>query len=542
MVKLIVNVSLLAVLVFSSCKQSNPEDLLLQTEGKTIKVSNAGLASAHPIATRIGADIMKKGGNAIDAAIATQFALAVCYPVAGNIGGGGFMVIKMNDGEVATLDYREKAPQAAHRDMYLDKKGDVIDGLSINGHLAVGVPGTVDGMIKAFQKYSKLKDWEALVQPSIDVSRNGFVITEKQAKRFNGTLKRWKKLNTKANVFTSKTQWKSGDLLIQPELALTFEAIRDQGEDGFYKGWVADSLVAEMNRSNGIITLNDLASYDAVWREPIRGTYRGLEIISMPPPSSGGIALIQLLNILENYDMSAMGFHSLEAIHHAVEAERRVYADRATHLGDNDFYHVPADALMKKEYALERMADFNPNKATLSADIKEGKMAKESEQTTHFSIIDEMGNAVSVTTTLNTGFGSKIVVGAAGFFLNNEMDDFSAKPGVPNFFGLVGNEGNSIQPGKRMLSSMTPTIVTKDGKVKIIVGSPGGSTIITSVLQIIMNILDFDMTASEAVAACRFHHQWTPDLLYEEPDCLGASLKNDLTDLGHTTKARGTIG
>ena len=386
------------------------------------------------------------------------------------------------------------------------------------------------------------KDWKALVQPSVDASRNGFPITEMQANRFNRTMERWQKLNTTGNAFTAKSEWKAGDLLVQEDLARTFEAIRDHDNDGFYKGWVADSLVAEMNRSNGIITLEDLASYEAVWRDPIQGTYRDYGIISMPPASSGGIALVQLLNILENYDIGSMGFHSSEAIHHVVEAERRVYADRATHLGDSDFYDVPREALLRKEYALERMANFDPEKSSRSDDIKEGDMPKESEQTTHYSIIDEEGNAVSVTTTLNTGFGSKVVVGGAGFFLNNEMDDFSAKPGVPNFFGLVGNEGNAIQPGKRMLSSMTPTIVTKDGDVKIVVGTPGGSTIITSVMQTIMNILDFDMTAEEAVAACRFHHQWKPDLVFEEPECLDENLKSQLAEMGHTIQARGTIG
>jgi len=529
-------------LFWIGCKSEPIVKEIISEEGKTVMAQNAGLASAHPVATKIGVDVLKIGGNAIDAAIATQFALAVCYPVAGNIGGGGFMVIRMNDGEVATLDYREKAPGSAHRDMYLDAEGNVIDRLSIDGHLAAGVPGTVDGMVKAFEKYSKLKDWKALIQPSIDAARNGFNISEKQANGFNRTMEKWLDLNTRTNAFTMKSEWKAGDLLKQPELANTLEAIRDQGEDGFYQGWVADSLVAEMNRSNGIITKEDLSSYESVWREPIEGTYRGHSIISMPPPSSGGIALVQLLNILENYDLPSMGFHSPEAIHHVVEAERRIYADRSTHLGDSDYYNVPREALLQKEYAIDRMKNFDSQKATLSSDIKEGNVSKESEQTTHYSVIDEQGNAASITTTLNTGYGSKVVVGGAGFFLNNEMDDFSSKPGFPNVYGLIGNEGNSIEAGKRMLSSMTPAIVTEGGKVKIIVGTPGGSTIITSVLQTIMNIVDFDMTATEATAACRFHHQWTPDIVFEESECLGEELSKFLTEMGHKVQSRGKIG
>ena len=533
---------ILVALLLTSCRVTRENSDISTSDGKTVTVNNAGLATAHPVATQIGLDILKQGGNAIDAAIATQFALAVCYPIAGNIGGGGFMVIRMHNGEVATLDYREKGPGSAHKDMYLDKEGNVIDRLSVDGHLAVGVPGSVDGMVKAFEKYSKLKDWAKLVQPSVDAARMGFSITKKQAANFNDAMQNWKSQNTKMNAFTNKETWLAGDVLVQQDLAKTLEAIRDQGEDGFYKGWVADSLVAEMKRGNGIITRDDLVNYNAVWREPIIGTYRDFEIISMPPPSSGGIALVQLFNILENYNLSNMGFQSAEAIHHVVEAERRVYADRATHLGDADFYDVPRKKLLEKEYALERMQNFDRLKASQSADIKEGQIYKEGEQTTHYSILDEMGNAVSVTTTLNTNYGSKVVVGGAGFFLNNEMDDFSSKPGFPNFYGLIGNEGNAIAPGKRMLSSMTPTIVTENGRVKIVVGTPGGSTIITSVLQTIMNILDFDMSATEAIGACRFHHQWTPDVIFEEEGCVSDAEKTRLSEMGHQVEGRESIG
>lgn len=509
---------------------------------KSVTAKKAGIASAHPAATKIGLDIMKMGGNAVDAAIATQFALAVCYPVAGNIGGGGFMVYRTADGSTDALDFREMAPGSAHRDMYLDKEGNVISGLSINGHLAAGIPGAVDGMIRAFDKYSKLKNWAALIQPSIDLAAKGVVLTENEAEGLNRTKERFLKYNTRPTRFVSNREWQEGDKLYQPELARVLTSIRDKGRAGFYEGWVADSIVAEMKRGNGIITHEDLKSYRAEWRKPLIGDYRGYTIISMPPSSSGGVALIQLLNSIEPYPLGSYGFQSKEAVHLMVEAERRVYADRATHLGDADFYDVPVKGLMSKAYNQRRMADYDPTNASKSSDIKAGTPpVEESEQTTHFSIVDAEGNAVSLTTTINTGYGSKVVVGGAGFLLNNEMDDFSSKPGTPNFFGLVGNEANSIQPGKRMLSSMTPAIIAKDGQLKLVVGTPGGSTIITSVFQTIVNVLDFGMDANDAVQAPRFHHQWLPDNIQYEPDCMSADVIESLKQMNHTVIPRGSI-
>jgi len=508
---------------------------------KSIAVSTAAVVSAHPAATQIGYDILKLGGNAVDAAIATQFALAVCYPVAGNIGGGGFMVYRGKNGDTTTLDYREMGPGKAFADMYLDENGDAVSEMSRAGHLAAGVPGSVDGMWTAFQKYSALKDWSTLVEPSVQLAKKGFKITKAQADKFNSYKERFIKYNTVANQYNSDKVWKPGDKMVQEDLAMTFEAIRDHGRDGFYQGVVADKIVEEMERGGGIISHQDLKNYKSVWRDPIIGEYKNLKVISMPPPSSGGVFLIQMLEMVEPYDLPEMGMHTAESVHLIVESERRAYADRATHLGDMDFYPVPLEKLLDKEYITERMLDYNPLRATVSEEILAGDFA-ESEQTTHFSIIDDEGNAVSITTTINTGFGNKVVVGGAGFFLNNEMDDFSAKPGVPNAFGLLGAEANKIEPGKRMLSSMTPTIVEEDGKLRLIVGTPGGSTIITSVYQTILNIFEFGMSATHAVQAPRFHHQWKPDMIMHESDCFNLATKTSLMNKGHELRDRGKIG
>lgn len=534
----------LLVLLIVSCKSETDNATgIMDQIVKEVIADKAGIASAHPAASKIGLDIMKQGGNAVDAAIATQFALAVCYPVAGNIGGGGFMVLRNADGVTDALDFREMAPGTAHKDMYLDEEGNVIKGLSTKGHLASGVPGSVGGMIEAFDKYSKLKDWKKLLNPAIDLAQNGVELTKREAGALNRYKERFIEANTRPSRFVKDEDWVPGILFKQPELAKVLTSIRDNGFDGFYKGWVADSIVAEMNRGGGIISHDDLINYQAKWRKPLIGEYKGHSIISMPPSSSGGIALQQLLGSIEPYDIGNYGFHSKEAIHLMVEAERRVYADRATHIGDSDYYDVPLDGLIADAYNNDRMSSFDPNKASISSDIEAGTPApKESDQTTHFSIVDEYGNAVSVTTTINTGYGSKVVVGGAGFFLNNEMDDFSAKPGVPNFFGLVGNEANSIQPGKRMLSSMTPTIVLdEDGDLQIVVGTPGGSTIITSVFQTVVNIIDFEMNASDATQSCRFHHQWLPDATFYEPGCFGEELIGSLTDMGHVLKSRAEV-
>lgn len=503
---------------------------------------NGMVVSAHPIASAIGVDILKKGGNAVDAAIAVQFALAVVHPSAGNIGGGGFMVYRSGSGdEISTLDFREAAPSNASRDMYLGERDIVIKNASTRGHLASGVPGVVDGMIKAHEKYGTLA-WEDLVNPSIEVAKNGHKLTAMEARGLVRNKEDFIQYNTVRPEFVLAKEWVEGDIVYYKDLGKTLELIRDNGGDGFYKGETADLIVAEMERGHGMMTLEDLATYQAKWRQPIIGDYRGHKIISMPPPSSGGIALVQLLASIEPYNLAEMGYHTAASIHLMTEAERRVYADRATHLGDADFYDVPVSMLTEKDYNLQRMADFNPKNATLSDDILAGEAVYESEQTTHFSIVDKEGNAVSITTTINGGYGSKTFVAGAGFLLNNEMDDFSIKPGFPNMFGLIGGEANAIEPGKRMLSSMTPTIVEKDGKLLMVVGSPGGSTIITSVFQNVVNVLDYGMGMQESVDASRFHHQWKPEIIMYEKDGFDNLTMQKLQAMGHTFNERGSIG
>lgn len=501
---------------------------------------SAMVVTAHPIASQAGYDILRQGGSAVDAAIAVQFSLAVCYPIAGNIGGGGFMIYRNHDGDLSALDYREMAPLAATRDMYLDKNGDAVAEKSQNGALSVGVPGTTAGMYEAFLKYSKLKDWKSLLAPAITTAQEGFRITHRQAGLLNKSKKKFDKYNTDPVVFNSKV-WKGGDLMIQPELASTLKAIAEFGPQGFYEGKVADQIVNQMKKSGGIITHEDLKRYKAIWRTPTTTNYRGHKIISMPSPSSGGIALSQILGMVENYDLSSMEYHSSEHIHLVAEAERRAYADRAKHLGDADFYNVPVASLMAKKYLNSRMKNFNPKIASKSDSIFAGVFI-ESPQTTHYSIVDNDGNAVSITTTLNGGFGSKLVVAEAGFLLNNEMDDFSAKPGTPNMYGLVGTEANQIEPGKRMLSSMTPTIVEKDNALLLVVGTPGGSTIITSVFQTVSNIIDFGMTATEAVQSPRFHHQWLPDRIDIEEMGFSDKVIKELEQMGHKVRKRSPIG
>jgi gamma-glutamyltranspeptidase / glutathione hydrolase len=512
---------------------------------KTVMADSAVVSTAHPLASIVGLDIIKQGGNAIDAAIAVQFALAVVYPRAGNIGGGGFLVYRSGDGkELSTLDYREKAPLAGHRDMYLDANGNVVPAMSQKGPAASGVPGTVNGCYAMFLKYSKLKNWKKLVQPAINLAENGFAITDLEARRFNSSKKDFVDYNTMPTVFTKKdtNDWNKGDILVQTELAHTLTLIRDKGVAGFYEGETANKIVAEMKRGKGLITLDDLKQYKSVWRKPLIGHYKGHDIITMPPPSSGGIAMLQLFGIMENYPLSSYGFHTPESIHLIVEAERRVYADRSEHLGDADFYPVQVKKLLNKDYLKKRFEDFNPKQATPSKNITPGDLTAVSEQTTHFCIVDTEGTAVSVTTTLNDNYGCKTVVGGAGFLLNNEMDDFSSKPGVPNLYGAIGGEANSIQPQKRPLSSMTPTIVTKDGKLFMVVGTPGGTTIITSVFQTITNVIDFNMNATQATHARRFHSQWAPDILFIEKNTFTPELIETLTKMGHKVQERYHLG
>jgi gamma-glutamyltranspeptidase/glutathione hydrolase len=500
------------------------------------------VVSAHPEASRVGLEILQAGGNAVDAAIAVQFALAVVLPAAGNIGGGGFLVLRQHNGDVNSLDFRETAPARASRDMYLDAQGNVVPKLSIEGHLAAGVPGTVDGMVKAHQQYGSLS-WEKLVQPAVDLAGKGFSVTEKEASGLNSGQSQFRKFNPAGSAFIKETPWQAGDLLLQNELAQSLARIRDKGRAGFYEGETARLLAAEMVQGKGFISLEDLRNYEAKWRPPVVGNYKGFRIISMAPPSSGGIALLQLLQMVEPFPLKKYGWNKTKTIHLLTEAERRVYADRSEYLGDPDFYKVPQQQLLNPEYLATRMQDFNPKQATPSLAIKPGKLAGyEHQETTHFSVVDKAGNAVAVTTTLNGGYGNFVVVDGAGFLLNNEMDDFSSKPGMPNMFGLVGSAANAIVPNKRMLSSMTPTILEKDGKLLMVVGTPGGSTIITSVFQTILNVLEHGMSMQEAVSAKRVHAQWLPDEIRYETGALSDKTLKQLRRMGHKTTETKSIG
>ncbi|OFY66774.1 MAG: gamma-glutamyltransferase [Bacteroidetes bacterium RBG_13_43_22] len=500
------------------------------------------VVSAHPQGSLTGVRILQEGGNAVDAAVATGFALAVCYPEAGNIGGGGFMVIRTSDGSADVIDFREKAPLGASRDMYLDDDGNVIEGSSTEAHLAAGVPGSVDGLIKIHSKYGRLS-FRKVIQPAIDLAKNGYSLTEEQARSLNDNREYFIRKNKNKPAFVKDTEWKAGDILKQPDLSETLERIRDHGRDGFYSGETAQLILQEIKRGNGIITEQDLSEYESVFREPLITEYRGCRLITVPPPSGGGIILFQLLGIVESYPLEEWGFHSVKSIHLITEAERRVYADRAEFSGDPDFINVPVAGLLDHEYLTGRLADFDENKASLSAEIRAGSPeGYVSEETTHYSVVDENGNAVAVTTTLNNIYGSSIIVDGAGFFLNNEMNDFSVKPGIPNIFGLTGGDANAIEPGKRMLSSMTPVIVDKDGKLFLVAGSPGGSTIPTSVFQVIINVIDHNMGIREAVDTGRFHHQWLPDWISYEADGIDSLTLLKLKHLGHETMLRQSIG
>ncbi|TGE22537.1 gamma-glutamyltransferase [Hymenobacter aquaticus] len=504
------------------------------------------VVSAHPAASRIGLEILQKGGNAYDAAVAVQFALAVALPVAGNIGGGGFLLYRGHDGQEGALDFRETAPAAASRDMYLDKQGNVINDLSTAGHLAVGVPGTVAGMVALHQKLGQLS-WVEVVQPAVDLAAHGLPLTAKEASGLNSYRDIFRKYNpgkTLAYLAADNGTWHAGDTIRYPELAQTLARIRDQGRAGFYEGRTAELLTSEMQRGRGLITQQDLKSYQPKWRIPLHGQYRGHDVLTFPPPSSGGVALLQMLQMLEPFDLRKTGWHSPTGVHLITEAERRVYADRATYLGDPDFGRVPVTQLLDHNYNQQRMASTQPHRATPSKSVTAGPglPAYESDQTTHYSIVDAQGNAVSCTTTLNGAYGSKVVVAGAGFLLNNEMDDFSAKAGVPNSYGLVGGTANAIAPGKRMLSSMTPAILTRNGKLQLVVGTPGGSTIITSVLQTILHVVDYDMSMQQAVAAPRLHHQWLPDQIDAEPTALTEATADSLRQRGYTINPRGRWG
>lgn len=508
------------------------------TQQKKTVTAKAAVVSAHPLASNAGLQMIKQGGNAIDAVIATQLALAVVYPGAGNIGGGGFMIAHLKSGKNIALDYRETAPAKAFKDMYLDSAGNAVAALSQEGHLASGVPGTVAGLF-ASMKYAKL-NFKTLIAPAILLAQKGFAITESQAQSFNDIKEEFVRINKNPVAFVKTGLWKAGDILVQPELANTLKRIRDFGAKGFYEGITAKLIVAEMKRGNGIITLDDLKGYTTKERAVMKFNYKDVAIVTMPLPSSGGIILEQLMKMIEKRNIAALKFQTAASVQLMTEAERRAFADRANFLGDPDFVKVPVDKMVSDAYLLQRMNDFIPGKAGSSTVTKAG-LIKESEQTTHISIVDNDGNAVSVTTTLNGGYGSKTVVAGAGFIMNNEMDDFSVKEGVPNMYGAVGNAANAIAPHKRMLSSMTPTIVLKNNKPFIVVGTPGGTTIPTSVFQSLVNMLEFNMSPEDAVNKPKFHHQWLPDEIMVEND-FPAEVISELTAMGYKVKARGEIG
>ncbi|MEM8521802.1 gamma-glutamyltransferase [Flavobacterium sp. PL12] len=512
---------LLFALAFLSCK-SNEKTV----EPTGLVTSKAMVVSAREEASQIGVEIMKKGGNAFDAMVATELALAVAHPQAGNIGGGGFMVYRKANGETGTIDYREKAPLAASKDMYLDKEGNVIAGKSTQTALASGIPGTIAGIFEVHKKLGSLPISEIL-KPVIALAEKGVVVTKNQAQSLNNNREVFIKRNGRNSLFSKV--YKENDTIKYTALAATFKRIAANGRDEFYSGETAQKLVAFLSKKGGNATMEDLKKYEAKWRDPVTFQYKKLKITSMAPPSSGGICLNQIMKMIEPYNLSQMGHNSLKTIQVITEAERRAYADRNFYLGDPDFVKLPIEELLSPAYLEKRMKTFSFDKASKSSDIAPGAIkGYESDQTTHYSIVDAAGNAVSATTTLNDNYGSKLYCDELGFFLNNQMDDFSAKPGVPNLYGLTGSEANSIAPEKRMLSSMTPTIVEKDGKLFMVVGTPGGSTIITSVLQTILNVYEFGMSMQAAVDAPRFHHQWLPDVITFEPNSFSKEVLEDL--------------
>ncbi|WP_439557249.1 gamma-glutamyltransferase [Dyadobacter sp.] len=524
----------------------DPNQKPFYSDRQGVFAKNGMVASAHPEASKVGVEILKAGGNAVDAAVAVQFALAVVHPSAGNLGGGGFLVLRNKSGKNYSIDFREKAPAKGHADMYLDKDGNIIPRASTLGRLASGVPGSVAGMAEVHAKHGKLS-WKQVVQPAIDLAMSGVVQTEREARGLNAVRKDVETLNPGTSYFIHPAgkEWAAGDILVQKDLGKVLKRIQKKGRDGFYKGKTARLLVKDMNRNGeGIISKKDLAEYRAAWRETIAESYKDYKVITMAPPSSGGIALVQLMRLTEQFPLRKWGWHADSTIQVMIEAERRVYADRAKFLGDPDFVKVPQETLMDKEYLAGRWTDFNWNKATDSKDIKGGTFpGYESLETTHFSVVDKEGNAVSLTTTLNGGYGSRVVIKGAGFFMNNEMDDFSIKAGAPNMYGLIGNKANAIAPGKRMLSSMTPTIIEKDGKLFMVVGTPGGSTIITSVYQTILNVLEHGMSMQQAVNALKFHHQWLPDKTTFEANAFSEGAIKKLQEKGYNLEQqRNTIG
>ncbi len=535
---------LLITLLIISCKEEVKTEVTTETtitEAKTeikksIIVDKAMVVSAREEASKIGIQILKKGGNAFDAMIATELSLAVSFPVAGNLAGGGFMVYRTQYGEIGALDYREKAPIAAHRDMYLDEKGDFISEKSKTGSLAVGIPGTIAGIFAVHEKLGSLPI-EEILKPVIELAQKGYIVTKYQASRIAHFKPIFLKTNGESSLYTET--YKEGDTIKNIALAKTLQRISDNGRSEFYSGKTAEMLVEFIQSKNGIITMEDMNAYEAQWRDPIVFDYKNLKVISMSPPSSGGICLAQILKFIEPYPIKEYGHNSTKTIQVITEAERRAYADRSYYLGDPDFADIPSETLISDAYLQDRMKDFSFDKATSSDSLSYGTIpGYESSETTHYSIVDQFGNAIAVTTTLNGAYGSKLYSNELGFFLNNEMDDFSVKPGEPNIYGLIGGEANSIAPQKRMLSSMTPTLVEKDGKFWMTVGTPGGSTIITSVLQTILNVYEFEMDMQEAVDAPRFHHQWLPDVIRFEPNSFPKDSLQYLTEKGYKVEEK----
>jgi gamma-glutamyltranspeptidase/glutathione hydrolase len=520
---------------FKKHAQINPYNYIVVKEKA---FDHAAVSSAHPLASMVGAAIMQDGGNAYDAAIAVQFSLAVVFPGAGNIGGGGFMLSRNKKGDVVGLDYREAAPSEASRDMYLDEKGNPSNTLSRDGASASGIPGSVAGMFSILP-YANLKMTQ-LLEPAIELAAYGYVITEKEAKGLNNTRAQFLKNSSQPCAFTQKANWKAGDTLIQTDLANTLRRIQQKGLAGFYEGETAEMIVKEMQFSKGLITKEDLKNYTPKFRKPLEFDYRGHHLISFAPPSSGGILLAQMMKMIEPYQVQQMGANTFASVSLMIESQRRAYADRAEHMGDPDFYKVPTKTLLSEEYIKSRMKDYQPGVAGKSSTIKAGEI-HESEQTTHFSVIDQEGNMVSITTTLNDTYGNKTIVAGAGFLLNNEMDDFSIKPGVPNMYGAIGGEANSIAPGKRMLSSMAPTLITVNNKPYLSIGTPGGTTIPNQVYEGIVNLIDHKMSLKAAIDAPRFHHQWMPDAVGVENDFPEATF-NELKEKGYTLTKRGFFG
>lgn len=536
---LITSLILLIITILTACNPASTElaeelEIMPRQENEGVIGVNGMVVTAHPIASQVGLDILKKGGNAFDAAIAVKYALAVVLPKAGNLGGGGYMVYRTSEGEKGALDFRETAPEAAFRDMFLDENDSVMNKKALYGHLAACTPGTVDGMDQVQQKLASLP-FEELIQPAIDLANNGFAVSEYDASTFNDAMEAFREWNDEDMVLIKDSVWKAGEKLVQKDLAATLERIRDQGREGFYQGETAQMIIDEMEEGGGIITQNDLDNYESVWRKAIEGVYRdSFNIVSMPPSSSGGIIIVQLLMGSNAYDMKSLGHNTPESIHLMTELQRRAYADRAEHMGDLAYYDVPIDMLLDEDYIASRNASISMGQATPSEEIKAGSVEKiESLETTHFSIVDKAGNAVSITTTLVAYFGNKVMVDDAGFFLNNEMNNFSLKPGFPNIFGLIGGEANAIEPGKRMLSSMSPTIVEKNGELYMVLGTPGGSTIINVIYQNIINVIDHGMSMQDAVDTKKTHSQWLPDRIVIEEGAIDSLVAQQLREKGH---------